>query len=62
MTNEVKFSIETRAMGDIAREEIAAARRAGVDPLEIAETHSILARLIPAMIEHGLDKEPAEQH
>ena len=62
MTNETKFSIETRDMGDIAREEIAAARSAGVDPLEIAETHSILARLIPAMIEHELDKKPAEQH
>lgn len=43
-------AIETITVGDQARMEIAAARDAGIDPLEIARTHEHLARLIPALV------------
>ena len=45
-------SVETRNIGDLAREEIEDARAVGADPMAIAKTHQMLARLIPALLEH----------
>lgn len=42
--------IETRTLGDIAREEIEVARREGVDPMEIARTHQKLGYIIPQLL------------
>ena len=50
MSAERSVSIETRNIGDIAREEIAAARENGTDPMELAKTHEALARVIPALL------------
>lgn len=44
------FSIETRNIVDIARDEIAAARENGVDPMDLARTHERLALVIPALL------------
>lgn len=32
--------IETRGVGEMAREEVSAAREAGIDPLDLAHTHT----------------------
>lgn len=42
--------VETRPLQQIAREEINAAREAGVDPLSIARTHRDLAYIIPVLL------------
>ena len=44
-------AIENVNVGEQARLEIAAAREAGIDPMNIARTHERLARLIPALID-----------
>lgn len=38
--------IETRDVGEMAREEVAAAREAGVNPLALARTHERVAAAI----------------
>lgn len=43
--------IEERPLGEVAREEIDAARRDGVDPMDIARTHQRLGYIIPKLIE-----------
>lgn len=47
---DVNISIETRNLGDVAREEIEAARAEGVDPMEIARTHQRLGYIIPQLL------------
>lgn len=50
MSNYVMTHVETRPLEQVAREEIEAAREAGVDPLEIARTHRDLAYIIPVLL------------
>lgn len=38
--------IETRGVGEMAREEVSAAREAGIDPLDLARTHDRVAAAI----------------
>lgn len=52
---DVNISIETRNLGDVAREEIEAARAEGVDPMEIARTHQRLGCIIPQLLKRGDD-------
>lgn len=42
--------VESINLGDLAREEIAAARAQGIDPMDLARTHERMARLIPAIL------------
>ena len=56
MSEPITISIEIRKLGEVAEEEIRAARDAGIDPLEIAETHAILARIIPHMLGQGSEE------
>lgn len=44
------IAIETITLGEQARMEIAAAREAGIDPMNLARTHDSLARLIPQLL------------
>ncbi|WP_167131940.1 hypothetical protein [Paramicrobacterium chengjingii] len=53
MTDGWTTHIETRSLGDIAREEIEAAKSAGVDPMDIARTHQRLGYIIPRLIEQA---------
>lgn len=55
---EPSITIETRRLGEVAEEEIRAARDAGIDPLEIAETHATLARIIPHLLGQDSDDVP----
>lgn len=59
--NENLITIETRRLGEVAEEEIAAAREAGINPLEIAETHATLARLIPYLLDPDSDDGPGTE-
>lgn len=52
---DVNISIETRNLGDVAREEIEAAHRDGIDPMEIARTHQRLGYIIPQLLKRGDD-------
>lgn len=51
--NGTTISIETRNLGDVAHEEIAAARAEGVDPMDIARTHQRLGYIIPQLLKEG---------
>lgn len=47
----VTITVETRNLGDVAREEIDAARAEGIDPMDIARTHQRLGYIIPQLLE-----------
>lgn len=47
---EITYSVETRSLGEIAKQEIRVARENDIDPMEFAETHKNLAVLIPALL------------
>ena len=48
----VTVTVETIDLGTQAEREIAAAREAGIDPLQIALTHTRLAALIDYLVRH----------
>lgn len=56
MNEWTSTTVESRPLGEVAREEIDAAREAGVDPMEIARTHQRLGYIIPKLIEQEVTK------
>lgn len=54
-SSERTYIIEKHNLRELARDEIEVARRKGVDPMEIAQTHLKLGIIIPQLLsEEGL--------
>ena len=53
MPSEAEYSVETVSVWDRAHEEIRIARENDVDPLDLAETHYQLARVMRHLLKTG---------